>query len=158
MKAQVLYKYDPEMKEDVWVQSAELPDPEIEKASDVIVRIGAAGVCRTDLHIIEGVWRHIQDPEDQLLPCVMGHENAGWIEEVGKDVSNFKKGDPVILHPLISGTNGTCLPCRRGNDMFAEEGSFPGLNIKEGGYCDYLKTSVRNLITVSYTHLRAHET
>ena len=55
MKAQVLYKYDPEMKEDVWVQSSELPDPEIEKASDVIVRIGAAGVCRTDLHIIEGV-------------------------------------------------------------------------------------------------------
>ena len=45
MKAQVLYKYDPEMKEDVWVQSAELPDPKIEKASDVIVRIGAAGVC-----------------------------------------------------------------------------------------------------------------
>ena len=53
MKAQVLYKYDPEMKEDVWVQSAELPDPKIGKASDVIVRIGAAGVCRTDLHIIE---------------------------------------------------------------------------------------------------------
>jgi len=148
MKAQVLYKYDPEMKEDVWVQSTELPDPKIEKASDVIVRIGAAGVCRTDLHIIEGAWRHIQDPDDQLLPCVMGHENAGWIEEVGKDVSNFKKGDPVILHPLISGTDGTCLSCRRGNDMFAEEGSFPGLNIKEGGYCDYLKTSVRNLIKV----------
>jgi len=96
-----LYKYDSDMKEDVWVQSAELPDPKIEKASDVIVRIGAAGVCRTDLHIIEGAWRHIQDPDDQLLPCVMGHENAGWIEEVGKDVSNFKKGDPVILHPVI---------------------------------------------------------
>ena len=62
MKAQVLYKYDPEMKEDVWVQSAELPDPKIEKASDVIVRIGAAGVCRTDLHIIEGVWRHNSGP------------------------------------------------------------------------------------------------
>ena len=45
MKAQVLYKYDPEMKEDVWVQSTELPDPKIEKASDVIVRIGATGVC-----------------------------------------------------------------------------------------------------------------
>ena len=56
MKAQVLYKYDSDMKEDVWIQSAELPDPEIEKASDVIVRIGAAGVCRTDLHIIEGVF------------------------------------------------------------------------------------------------------
>ena len=56
MKAQVLHKYDPEMKEKVWVTGEELPNPKIEKASDVIVKIGAAGVCRTDLHIIEGVW------------------------------------------------------------------------------------------------------
>ena len=83
MKAQVLHKYDPNMKEKVWVTGEELPNPKIEKASDVIVKIGAAGVCRTDLHIIEGVWKHIQDPEGKLLPCVMGHENAGWIEDVG---------------------------------------------------------------------------
>jgi len=146
MKAQVLYEYDPAMKNDVWVKGAEMPDPEIEKSSDVIVKIGAAGVCRTDLHIIEGVWRHIQDPDNKLLPCVMGHENAGWIEEVGKDVTGFKKGDAVILHPLISGTDGTCLSCRRGHDMHAEDGAFPGLNIKEGGYAELLKTSVRNLI------------
>ena len=56
MKAQVLHKYDPEMKEGTWVTNQEMPDPKIEKASDVIVKIGAAGVCRTDLHIIEGVW------------------------------------------------------------------------------------------------------
>ena len=100
MKAQVLHKYDPEMKEKVWVTEQEMPDPKLEKSSDVIVKIGAAGVCRTDLHIIEGVWKHIQDPDDKLLPCVMGHENAGWVEEVGKDVTNFKKGDSVILHPF----------------------------------------------------------
>ena len=146
MKAQVLHKYDPEMKEKVWVTGEELPNPKIEKASDVIVKIGAAGVCRTDLHIIEGVWKHIQDPDGKLLPCVMGHENAGWIEDVGKDVTEFKKGDPVILHPLISGTDGTCLDCRRGNDMHAAAGAFPGLSIKEGGYSELLKTSVRNLI------------
>ena len=73
MKAQVLYEYDPEMKRDIWVEEAEMPEPKIEKSSDVIVKIGAAGVCRTDLHIIEGVWRHIQDPDNKLLPCVMGH-------------------------------------------------------------------------------------
>ena len=94
MKAQVLHKYDPEMKEKVWVTGEEMPDPKIEKASDVIVKIGAAGVCRTDLHIIEGVWKHIQDPDGELLPCVMGHENAGWVEDVGSDVTEFKK---VIL-------------------------------------------------------------
>ena len=148
MKAQVLHKYDPEMKEEVWVTEQEMPDPKLEKSSDVIVKIGAAGVCRTDLHIIEGVWKHIQDPDGDLLPCVMGHENAGWIEEVGKDVTNFKKGDPVILHPLISGTDGTCLDCRRGNDMHAEAGAFPGLSMKEGGYSELLKTSVRNLIKI----------
>ncbi len=146
MKAQVLYEYDSEMKKDIWVEEAEMPEPKIEKSSDVIVKIGAAGVCRTDLHVIEGVWRHIQDPDNKLLPCVMGHENAGWVEEVGSDVSNFKKGDAVILHPLISGTDGTCLSCRRGLDMQAEDGAFPGLNVKEGGYAEFLKTSVRNLI------------
>ena len=62
MKAQVLHKYDPEMKEKVWVTEQEMPDPKLEKSSDVIVKIGAAGVCRTDLHIVEGVWKHIQDP------------------------------------------------------------------------------------------------
>ena len=48
MKAQVLHKYDPEMKEEVWVTEQEMPDPKLEKSSDVIVKIGAAGVCRTD--------------------------------------------------------------------------------------------------------------
>ena len=57
MKAQVLSIYDPEMKQDEWVKEIEMPDPKLEKSSDVIVKIGAAGVCRTDLHIIEGVWK-----------------------------------------------------------------------------------------------------
>ena len=150
MKAQVLHKYDPEMKEKVWVTEQEMPDPKLEKSSDVIVKIGAAGVCRTDLHIVEGVWKHIQDPNGDLLPMVMGHENAGWVEEVGKDVTGFKKGDPVILHPIISGTDGTCLNCRRGLDQYADDVAFPGLNIKEGGYAELLKTSVRNLINTNH--------
>ena len=71
MKAQVLHKYNPKMDEKVWVTEQEMPDPKLEKSSDVIVKIGAAGVCRTDLHIIEGVWEHIQDPKGDLLPMVM---------------------------------------------------------------------------------------
>ena len=55
MKAQVLHKYNPKMDEKIWVTEQEMPDPKLEKSSDVIVKIGAAGVCRTDLHIIEGV-------------------------------------------------------------------------------------------------------
>ena len=73
MKAQVLHKYDPEMKEKVWVTEQEMPDPKLEISSDVIVKIGAAGVCRTDLHIIEGVWKHIQDQDDKLIPLYLIH-------------------------------------------------------------------------------------
>ena len=130
MKAQVLNQYDDDLTADSWVNLETVDDPKIEKANDVIVRIGGAGVCRTDLHIIEGVWRTHMDPDgNSLLPLIMGHENAGWIEDVGKDVEEFKKGDPVIVHPKI--TSGTCLACRRGHDMHGE-GLFPGLRFKRG--------------------------
>ncbi len=67
MKAQVLHKYNPKMDEKVWVTEQEMPDPKLEKSSDVIVKIGAAGVCRTDLHIIE-VYGTYSDPKGDLLP------------------------------------------------------------------------------------------
>lgn len=143
MKAQVLNKYDDDLTAPSWVTMENVPDPKIEKSSDVIVRIGGAGVCRTDLHIIEGVWRVANDPKgDALLPLIMGHENAGWIEDVGSEVVGLKKGDPVIVHPKITG--GTCLACRRGHDMHGE-GSFPGVSC-DGGYAEALKTSVRNIV------------
>ena len=112
MKAQVLRKYDDALTAKQWVAEEKVADPKIEKSTDVIVRIGGAGVCRTDLHIIEGVWRPHTDPTgDKLLPLIMGHENAGWVEEVGKEVEGIKVGDPVIVHPKITG--GICLACRR---------------------------------------------
>lgn len=143
MKAQVLKNYDTSLTADLWVAEENVPDPKIVKSTDVIVRIGGAGVCRTDLHIIEGVWKPHMDPTgDQLLPLIMGHENAGWIEEVGKEVEGLKKGDPVIVHPKITG--GTCLACRRGFDMHGP-GSFPGLDCN-GGYAEFICTSERNIV------------
>ena len=104
MKAQELHKYDEQMTADSWVNMEDVADPKIEKATDVIVRIGGAGVCRTDLHIIEGVWKPHMDPDgNSLLPLIMGHENAGWVEEIGSEVEDFRKGDPVIVHPKITG-------------------------------------------------------
>jgi NAD+-dependent secondary alcohol dehydrogenase Adh1 len=114
----------------------------------VIVRIGGAGVCRTDLHIIEGVWRDSQDGDGKLLPLIMGHENAGWVEDVGSEVQGLKKGDPVIVHPKITG--GTCIACRRGHDMHGEDGAFPGVSC-DGGYAEALKTSVRNIVKLPQT-------
>ena len=145
MKAQVLHRYDESLTADQWVSLEDVPDPRLEKSTDVIVRIGGAGVCRTDLHIIEGVWKPHMDPDGQhLLPLIMGHENAGWVEEVGKEVEGLKVGDPVIVHPKISG--GTCIACRRGHDMHGP-GTFPGLD-SNGGYAEYLSTSQRNIVAL----------
>ncbi|CAN7694259.1 NAD(P)-dependent alcohol dehydrogenase [Pararhizobium sp. LjRoot238] len=148
MKAQVLTKYDDNLTADQWVSLQEVADPVITKSTDVIVRIGGAGVCRTDLHIIEGVWRPHMDPAgNNLLPLIMGHENAGWVEAIGKEVEGIKVGDPVIVHPKISG--GTCLACRRGFDMHGP-GKFPGLDCN-GGYSEYLCTSERNIVPLPKT-------
>jgi len=140
MKASVLHKYDEQLTSPDWVVYEDVPDPKITKPNDVIVRIGGAGVCRTDLHIIEGIWR---DKVDVELPHIMGHENAGWVEEIGNGVESVKVGDPVIVHPLV--TSGHCLACRRGNDMHAQDSLFPGINVN-GGYAEYLLTNERALI------------
>lgn len=141
MKAAQLYKYDQEMNVDLVVE--EVPEPTINSADEVIVRVGAAGLCRTDLHIIEGVWRSAMDSDNSLLPYIMGHENAGWVESVGSAVTSVMPGDAVICHPLR--TCGVCSGCRRGEDMYCENASFPGL-AGNGGFAEYLLTNERALI------------
>jgi len=115
----------------------EVPEPKISGPLDVIVKIGGAGLCRTDLHIIEGQWASRMGVK---LPYTLGHENAGWVHEVGSGVTNVAPGDTVILHPTP--TCGLCLACRAGNDMHCLAGSFPGLNT-DGGMAEYLLTSAR---------------
>jgi NAD+-dependent secondary alcohol dehydrogenase Adh1 len=116
----------------------DIGEPKLAGPLDVIVKIGGAGVCRTDLHIIEGQWDAIQHPQ---LPYVIGHENAGWVHEVGEGVSNVAVGDTVILHPQPS--CGLCLACRRGDDMHCENAFFPGLSGHDGGMAEYLRTTAR---------------
>jgi NAD+-dependent secondary alcohol dehydrogenase Adh1 len=115
----------------------EVPEPAIEDPLDVIVRIGGAGVCRTDLHIMDGQWEAAMKPP---LPYTLGHENAGWVHQVGPGVSNVQPGDTVILHPTP--TCGLCRACRAGQDMHCEQSSFPGLS-RDGGMAEYLLTSAR---------------
>src|SRR6185503_15175968 len=108
---------------------------------DVVVKIGGAGVCRTDLHILEGQWA-AKNPDLQL-PYTIGHENAGWVDAVGAAVTNVAEGDKVIVHPLI--TCGLCRACRSGDDVHCENSQFPGINTN-GGYAEYLKTSARSVV------------
>jgi NAD+-dependent secondary alcohol dehydrogenase Adh1 len=115
----------------------EVPEPKIGGPLDVIVKIGGAGVCRTDLHIMEGQWDAAMGTP---LPYILGHENAGWVHEVGPGVTNVAPGDTVILHPTP--TCGFCPACRAGNDMHCSASTFPGLST-DGGMAEYLLTSAR---------------
>lgn len=127
-----LYNSKPEL--------VEVPRPTIEGPMDVIVRIGGAGVCRTDLHIIEGQW---EEKSGVRLPYTIGHENAGWVEEVGSAVTNVAPGDAVILHPLA--TCGLCRACRAGDDVHCSNSAFPGIDA-DGGYAEYLRTTARSAV------------
>jgi len=118
----------------------DIPEPAILGPLDVIVKIGGAGVCRTDLHIMEGQWDAAMHTP---LPYVLGHENAGWVHEVGSAVSNVAVGDTVILHPTP--TCGLCRACRAGDDMHCVNSEFPGLS-RDGGMAEYLLTSARACI------------
>src|SRR5579863_10531149 len=121
----------------------DVPEPTISGPFDVIVKIGGAGVCRTDLHIVEGQWdERVHTP----LPYVLGHENAGWVHEAGSGVTNVQPGDTVILHPLV--TCGLCRACRAGDDMHCENSAFPGLS-RDGGMAEYLLTSARSCIKLN---------
>ncbi|HET6918923.1 MAG TPA: NAD(P)-dependent alcohol dehydrogenase [Jiangellaceae bacterium] len=128
------------------LQLEDVPEPELTGPNDVIVKIGAAGVCRTDLHIWEGQFAERQQAANRPLPYSPGHENAGWVEAVGSAVTNVAPGDAVILHPLI--TCGLCLRCRAGNDMHCDNGVFPGL-FADGGFAELMRTSARSLIKLA---------
>ena len=90
----------------------DIPEPQIQGPLDVIVKIGGAGVCRTDLHILVGQGADLQTPH---RPYVIGHENAGWVHQVGEGVTNVAVGDTVILQPQPR--CGLCIACRDGKVM-----------------------------------------
>jgi NAD+-dependent secondary alcohol dehydrogenase Adh1 len=118
----------------------DVPEPQISGPHDVIVRIGGADPCRTDLHIIEGQWESRAGVE---LPYILGHENAGWVHEVGSAVEDLAPGDTVIMHPLV--TCGLCRACRAGDDMHCGKGDFPGI-ARDGGMAEFLRTGARAVV------------
>ena len=137
MKAVRLHRYD----ERPVVE--EVPEPTAERPFDVVVRVGGAGLCRTDLHIIEGQWA---SRSNVALPYTLGHENAGWVHAVGPAVEHLQVGDAVILHPLV--TCGFCRACRAGDDVHCQAQSFPGIDT-DGGMAEYVRTSARSVVTLS---------
>src|SRR2546423_1062016 len=120
---------------------AEVPEPTLRDPHDVIVRIAGAGICRTDVHILHGELDAAFHPP---LPLTLGHENSGWVHEVGAAVTHLSVGDPVIVHPAV--TCGHCTGCRAGNDMHCRSWRFPGVDGWPGGYAELLRTTARSLV------------
>jgi NAD+-dependent secondary alcohol dehydrogenase Adh1 len=117
----------------------EHPEPEPVAPRDVVVKIGGAGVCATDLHAIEGE----MEGAGLRPPIVLGHENAGWVHVVGPDVTTVKAGDAVLVYPPYS--CGLCVSCRRGFEMNCDRHQFYGLT-KDGGFADYVLVDERSLL------------
>jgi propanol-preferring alcohol dehydrogenase len=106
----------------------EIPKPSIEP-NQILIRVNACAVCRTDLHVVEG------DLTQPKLPLVPGHEIIGTVEAVGNSVSGFRKGQKVGV-PWLGYTCGECPYCKRGMENLCENALFTGYTI-DGGYAEY---------------------
>jgi propanol-preferring alcohol dehydrogenase len=110
------------------LRSAELPPPEA-GAGQVLIRVRACAVCRTDLHIVDG---ELNEPK---LPLIPGHEIIGVVEKMGIGVNRFKLGDRVGV-PWLGWTCDVCEFCRSGRENLCDQARFTGYNL-DGGYAEY---------------------
>jgi propanol-preferring alcohol dehydrogenase len=109
--------------------------PAITEDEEVLVKVGAAGLCHSDLHLIDGEWK---DLIPLNLPKTPGHEIAGWIEETGKSVPDdiLKPGDLVAV---FGGWGcSVCLNCKGGDEQMCNSAKWPGLSSFDGGYSEYI--------------------
>jgi propanol-preferring alcohol dehydrogenase len=113
---------------------AVIPIPEV-GPSDVLIRIGAAGICHSDAHYRENI------SQIEHLPLTLGHEIAGCVEEVGSHVTHVSAGDRVCVHYLVS--CGTCEFCVRGLEQFCRSGQMIGKH-RDGGYAEFIKVPGAN--------------
>ena len=116
------------------LQSRELPLPD-PSDGQVLIRVRACGVCRTDLHLVDG---ELPQP---CLPITPGHEIVGTVETLGRGVDAFRAGDRVGV-PWLGYTCGRCEYCRRGHENLCESARFTGYQI-DGGYAQYAVADVR---------------
>lgn len=123
-----------------------VPKPSDIHGEAVLVRIGGAGLCHSDLHLVNGEWKEAIPLQ---LPKTPGHENAGWVEEIGDTVPEglFTKGELVAI---FGGWGcGICTFCKRGDEQLCIAPQWPGLSQRDGGYAEYIAVpSYRFLVKV----------
>jgi alcohol dehydrogenase, propanol-preferring len=108
------------------------PQPGI---GQVLVRVHACGVCRTDLHVVDG---ELTEPK---LPLIPGHQVVGEVVAVGADVEERRVGERVGV-PWLGWTCGICDYCRRGQENLCDRARFTGYNL-DGGYAEYMVADAR---------------
>jgi propanol-preferring alcohol dehydrogenase len=113
----------------------ELPDPR-PGSGQLLVRISACAICRTDLHVLDG---ELSDPK---LPLIPGHQIVGRVEEIGEEAnSKFHVGDRVGI-PWLGWTDGECAYCRSHRENLCDRARFTGYTI-DGGYAEYTVADAR---------------
>ncbi|HXX41398.1 MAG TPA: zinc-dependent alcohol dehydrogenase family protein [Chthoniobacterales bacterium] len=112
----------------------DLPKPK-PATGQLLVRVNACAVCRTDLHIVDA---ELPDPK---LPLILGHQIVGRIEEVGQGVRGFATGERVGI-PWLGWTDGDCVYCRSDRENLCDRAKFTGYTI-DGGYAEFAAADAR---------------
>ncbi|QSR86205.1 zinc-dependent alcohol dehydrogenase family protein [Candidatus Methylacidiphilum infernorum] len=144
MKALLLTTPSAIEKQPLRLEQVDIPHP---KEDEVLVKIEACGVCRSNLHMIEGEW--LQRGIPAKLPIIPGHEIVGRVEDVGDRVRHFKKGDRVGLQPLWLSC-GHCSYCWTGREELCPEKEITGETV-DGGYAEYVLGKEDHLYPVPET-------
>jgi len=126
MRAQRLKKPRPIEQRPLELEEIPIPEPEV---GQIRIRIRACGVCRTDLHLVEG---EIATPK---LPITPGHQIVGVVDKLGEGVAGWKLGERVGV-PWLGGTCGQCFFCQHENENLCESATFTGQHF-DGGFADY---------------------
>jgi len=120
------------------LEDAEVALPKI-GSSEVLVRVAACGICRSDAHYRAGI------SAIDRLPLTLGHEVAGRVEAVGEEVAHVSPNDRVYVHYLVS--CGCCDFCLRGHEQFCVKGQMIGKH-RDGGYAEFIKVPGRNVFVL----------
>jgi propanol-preferring alcohol dehydrogenase len=116
------------------LRPARLPQPRPGKG-EVLLRVQACGICRTDLHVAGG---ELFDPK---LPLILGHEIVGTVVENGRGVERFRPGDRVGV-PWLGWTCGSCRYCLSGRENLCDRAQFTGFH-RDGGYAEFTVADAR---------------
>ncbi len=132
MKAMVLERFKEPL---AW---RDVPDPEC-GLQDVVIQVRANGLCATDLKVMDGAVSTV------IPPRIPGHEVAGEVVEVGRDVDDLDAGDHIAVYPSLG--CGSCDPCRSGLENLCRRAPRTGFEL-DGGFSQYMRVRARNAVKV----------